>query len=76
MLNLTGNNAECFSKFQKSLGEEINKKETINYITILTEKYKLVEAISPGTSSKIENLSTHVDDVRAVKFTSVHLLSF
>lgn len=72
MLNLTGNNAECFTKFQQSLGEEINKKETINYITILAEKYKLAEAISPGTSSKIENLSTLAEDVKTIKFTILH----
>jgi hypothetical protein len=63
-LNLSGSNAESFTKFHQSLGQEINRKENINYITILTEKYKSVETISPATSSKIENLAMNVDMVK------------
>lgn len=61
---MAGEKGECYKKFQDLLGQEINRKETINYVKILTDKFKLADAISPTLSSKIENLNNATDKVR------------
>ena len=67
MINVPGEKAECYEKFQGLLGQEINRKESINYVKILTEKFKLADAISPATSTKFENFHKNIDKVKEVE---------
>lgn len=63
VINLSDRTSGNFEGFQKSFGEEINRKETINYATILAEKYKLADAISPSTPGKVEIKSHSSENV-------------
>lgn len=57
VINLSENDTDTFKNFNQILGQEISKKETINYVTILGEKYKAIEVLSSSTTKKIEKLS-------------------
>lgn len=47
----------------EAIGEEINRKETINYIKILTEKYQIADSMTLLARSKSDAIQSPADKV-------------
>lgn len=61
---MSSESSEAFKLFREALGEEINRKETVNYIKILTEKYQIAEGLTSLARSKSEIIPNSPDKVR------------
>jgi hypothetical protein len=59
--------SSAFKIFREALGEEVNRKETVNYIKILAEKYEIAEGLTSLARSKSEIIPNSPDKVRRRK---------
>lgn len=62
LVNMSAEDSETFKRLTEALGEEINRKETINYIKILSEKYEIAESLTSQARSKSEVITSSIPD--------------
>ncbi len=60
---MSAQDSEAFKVFREALGEEINRKETVNYIKILGEKYQIAEEMNILARSKSDLIPNSPDKV-------------
>lgn len=68
LVNMSSDDSEAFKKLTEALGEEINRKETINYIKILTEKYEIAESLTSLARSKSEVITSANSDSKRLSY--------
>lgn len=54
VVNLADASSDAFRRFSESLGSDIDRKETVNYIKILTEKFQIAESLASATQARAE----------------------